>query len=72
MKSGIGKTIRGSQSPDIVDSVHELRAKYGKYAVPDDEARELVDKAMGRKTLSEELRVIREASRTQSTSRLGV
>ena len=59
MKLGTDKKLHSSQSPEIVDSVHELQAKYGKYAIPDDEAREVVDNAMGKKTLSGELRVMR-------------
>ena len=60
MKLETDKTPHSSQSPEIVDCVHELQAKYGKYAIPDAEARQVVDKAMGRKTLSEELRLMRE------------
>ena len=60
MKLETDKTPHSSQSPEIVDCVVELQSKFGKYAIPDAEARQVVDKAMGRKTLSEELRLMRE------------
>jgi hypothetical protein len=48
------------QSPEITRTLAELHAKYGKYALPDAELRELIDKAMGKKTLTEELYAMRE------------
>lgn len=60
MKLETDKKPHSPRSPEIVESVREFRARYGKHALPDGEARGLVDKAMGKRTLSEELRVIRE------------
>ena len=60
MKLQTDKRLQGSQSPEIVDCVDKLQSKFGKYAIPDAEARQVIDKAMGRKTLSEELRLMRE------------
>lgn len=47
-------------SPSIAETIATLRARYGKYALPDPEAREVVDKAMGTRTLTEELYAMRE------------
>ena len=60
MKLQTDKRLQGSQSPEIVDCVDKLQSKFGKYAIPDAEGRQVIDKAMGRKTLSEELRLMRE------------
>jgi hypothetical protein len=48
------------QSPEIAKTLAELHVKYSKYALPDTELRRLIDKAMGSKTLTEELYAIRE------------
>lgn len=48
------------QSPEIATTLAELRARYGKYTVPDAELRKSIDKAMGNKTLTEELYAMRE------------
>ena len=49
-----------AQSPAIAQSLKDLHARYGKYAKPDAELRKILDKEMGRKTLTEELYAMRE------------
>ena len=60
MNLGMDKRPHGPPSPEIVNIVRKLRAKYGNYAIPDDRSRELVDNAMRAKTLSDEMRAMRE------------
>lgn len=48
------------QSPEIAKILSELHDKFGKYALPDSELRRMTDKAMGNRTLSEELYAMRE------------
>ena len=43
------------RSPRMVGAAAELYAQYGKYALPDDELRKLMDEVMGTKTLTREL-----------------
>ena len=38
--------------PDIVSYIISLKKKYQKYAMPADEARKIIDKSMGSKTLT--------------------
>ena len=40
MKLQTDKRLQGSQSPEIVDCVDKLQSKFGKYAIPDAEARQ--------------------------------
>ncbi len=47
-------------SQEIAEAIDKLYAQYSKYAIPDEEARNIVDKAMGTKTLSEALQAMRE------------
>lgn len=39
--------------PDIASYITSLKKKYQKYALPADEARKVIDKSMGSKTLTE-------------------
>ncbi|MSQ12907.1 MAG: hypothetical protein EXR47_01965 [Dehalococcoidia bacterium] len=48
--------------PAIAEYIKALRARYAKYALPEDEARRLIDKAMGEKTLTEILFQMRNES----------
>jgi hypothetical protein len=43
------------QSQEIVKAIAKLYAQYGKYALPDEEARKIVDEALGTTTLTEAL-----------------
>jgi hypothetical protein len=47
------------QSREIRTAVEELYSKYGKHALPDQEARKIVDQAMGTKSLTEALDAMR-------------
>jgi hypothetical protein len=48
--------------PAIAEYIKDLQARFGKYALPEDEARRLIDKAMGEKTLTEILFPMRNES----------
>jgi len=55
------KKMRQPQSKKIVDPVAAwLYARYGKYAVPDEELRKMLEEEMGEKTLTEELYAMRD------------
>ncbi|MBI4340254.1 MAG: hypothetical protein HY680_09950 [Chloroflexi bacterium] len=45
--------IQGLAEPEIASYVAALKKRYGRYAMPPDEARKVVDAAMGKKTLTE-------------------
>jgi hypothetical protein len=47
-------------SQEISSAIAKLYAQYGKYALPDEEARKIVDEALGTKTLTEVLDSMRE------------
>lgn len=51
--------VCGLQSPEIAARLDELHAQYGKYALPVDQVRSLVDKQMGKRTLTSELYTMR-------------
>ncbi len=48
--------------PAIEAYIKDLQARFGKYALPDDQVREIIDKAMGEKLLTEVLFQMREES----------
>lgn len=48
------------QSQEIAKAIDKLYAQYGKYALPDEDARNIVDEALGTKTLTEALDSMRE------------
>lgn len=48
------------QSQEMAKAIDKLYAQYGKYALPDEEARKIVDEALGTKTLTEALDSMRE------------
>ena len=48
------------QSQEIAKAIDKLYAQYGKYALPDEDARKIVDEALGTKTLTEALDSMRE------------
>ena len=52
--------LYAQQSPEIEQSLEKLRKRYGKYAVPADELRKMLDKELGERTLTEELYALRE------------
>ncbi|MBI4331185.1 MAG: hypothetical protein HY673_07890 [Chloroflexi bacterium] len=45
--------IQSITDPEIASYIESLKKKYKKYAMPADEARKVVDAAMGKKTLTE-------------------
>jgi len=47
------------QSQEIAKAIDQLYAQYGKYALPDEDARKIVDAALGPETLTEELHAMR-------------
>lgn len=47
-------------SREMAKAIDKLYAQYGKYALPDEEARKLVDEALGTKTLTDALDSMRE------------
>ena len=60
MKPDVAVRLYSLASPAIAETIAKLRARYGKYALPDPEARKVVDKAMASRTLTEELYAMRE------------
>lgn len=48
-------------SQEMAKAIDKLYAQYGKYALPDEEARKIVDEALGTKTLTEALDTMRES-----------
>ena len=48
------------QSNEIAEAIGKLYAQYSKYALPDEQARSIIDRAMGTKTLTEVLHAMRE------------
>lgn len=61
-KSNESARLQIPTDPAIAEYIKALRARYGKYALPEDEARRLIDKAMGEKTLTEILFQMRNES----------
>ena len=62
--SKIGRTemalkLYSLQSPEVQESLDKLRKRYGKYAVPAEQALAMMDKALGERSLTEELYEIR-------------
>ncbi len=51
--------LLASQSPGVQESMDKLQKQYGEYAVPADEVRAMLDKALGDRTLTEELYKLR-------------
>lgn len=47
-------------SREMAKAIDKLYAQYGKYALPDEEARSIVDEALGTKTLTRALDSMRE------------
>ncbi|MCL5960423.1 MAG: hypothetical protein M1358_14135 [Chloroflexi bacterium] len=47
------------QNPEIEEYLQQVRRRYGKYAVPAQEVRAMMDKALGSHTLSQELHKLR-------------
>ena len=47
------------QSPGVQESMDKLQKQYGEYAVSADEVRAMLDKALGDRTLTEELHKLR-------------
>ena len=42
-------------APEIRSYIAELKDRYGQYAIPVEEGREIIDRAMGKRTLTEVL-----------------
>ena len=59
-ETDLAARFRELQSPEILRTIAEMRAQFGQYALPIDEARRIIDEAMGDKTLTEELYAMRE------------
>ncbi len=59
-KTELALRLQMLQGPEIMHSLDELYAKYGRYAVPIDELRRALDKTLGDKSLTEELYAMRE------------
>jgi hypothetical protein len=53
--------LQGLGDPSIFDYIARTRAKYGRYSLPIEEVRKLVDKTMGERTLSQVLREMSES-----------
>lgn len=54
--------LQSLTDPSVVEYVNDLKATYGKYALPVKQVRRIVDRSMGKRTLSEVLRRMREES----------
>ena len=52
--------LQGLGDPAISDYIAKTRAKYGKFSLPIEEARRIVDASMGEHTLSQVLHEMRE------------
>lgn len=52
--------LRMMQGPEMTRAIEKLYIRYGKDAVPVTELRKMLDKEMGKKTLTEELYAMRE------------
>lgn len=53
--------LQGLRDPSISDNIARTQAKYGRYSLPIEEVRKLVDKTMGERTLTEVLSEMRES-----------
>ena len=49
-----------AQSQEMLAALNKLYSQYGKYALSDEEARKIVDQAMGTRSLTEALGEMRE------------
>lgn len=53
--------LQGLSDPAISDYIAKTRARYGKYSMPIEQVRKLVDESMGEKSLTDILFKMREA-----------
>ena len=49
-----------AESQEIVEILNKLYSQFGKYALPEQEARKIIDQALGTKSLTEALEHMRE------------
>lgn len=55
--------LQSLSDPSVSDYIAKSKAKYGKYLLPVDDVRHLIDESMGRTTLTEILTQMREGQR---------